>query len=306
MKRIAIAAFAALISLPALAGQLEEIPDARSWGLRVLAQARAARTAADLGAAAIADNRSARALVIPVTGNAPGANGTHFRSDVTFANWSDEEQHVGVLWLPNGDPSGTRAFRIRVRARIPVTFRDFVGAQLGRQGVGALVVLPLTPVGDFDPDGAIDAYSRIWTAQPGATGTVSQPFPAVEPSFMTGERRAMILGLRQDAEFRTNYGIVNIGENDLPFKVRILAEEGEGTLRPQHDVVVPSLGMIHRPLPELDPFGAVTVSVDVADSVPAGDFTWTTYASSTDNITGDGWVSLGAKPWGDAELDANQ
>ena len=44
---------------------------------------------------------------------------------------------------------------------------------------------------------------------------------------------------------------------------------------------------------------AVNVDEDVADDGQS----WAAYASSTDNTTGDGWVSIAARDYGDDELD---
>lgn len=290
-----------LRTLPAGSIHAERMPDARPRAAHLLAQARAAARPAP-GTCAIIENRSARALVLPVAGSAAGANGTYFRSDVTFANWNDREQVVGLIWLPNGNPDGIDLFSFVLPATSIVTEQDFVGQFLELSGLGSVIIIPITPEGDLDDDGAIDMYSRIWTPQPNATGTVSQPFPGVEPSFLTFEEEAVILGLRQDAQYRTNFGLLNLSEVDLTFELTVLTEDGGSPAVQTY--TVPSMSMIQQGIPA-GAFGQLSLGLSLTQ-VPDEEFTWMAYASSTDNITGDGWVSIAANPWDDERLDEHE
>jgi hypothetical protein len=268
--------------------------------MRLLRQARDAAAKRDVGSQAIIVNRSARALVIPAAGSAAGANGTFFRSDVTMANWNDTPQLIGLIWLPNGNPAGMSIGLTALPELSIVTERDFVSEVLEETGVGTIILLPLQADGqDLAPDAAIDAFSRIWTPQPNASGTVSQPFPAVEPSYLTNEEEGVILGLRQDAQYRTNVGIVNISDADLVFELSVLTENGAAPVVER--ITVPSLSMLQRPIPA-GAFGQLSLGLTV-ENAPGDEFTWIAYASSTDNISGDGWVSIAANPWDDEQLD---
>jgi hypothetical protein len=278
----------------------ERIPNARTRALHLLAQLRETEQQ-KVTPSAIVVNRSARALVLPAAGSVQGANGTFFRSDVTFANYADEDQAVGIMWLPNGNPDGFELIVIVLPGTSIVTAEDFVGEFLELQGLGSVVFLPLDPeAGDVDPDAAIDIYSRIWTPQPNASGTVSQPFPGVEPEYMTNEEDGVVLGLRQDAQYRTNYGLVNISEDDLTFRLTVLAEDNPDT---ETTVTVPSLSMVQTGIPAGN-HGLLSLAVEVT-SITTAEFTWLAYGTSTDNTTGDGWVSIVANPWDDEQLDEN-
>src|SRR5206468_7447563 len=94
------------------------------------------------------------------------------------------------------------------------------------------------------------------------------------------------LGLRQDDAFRTNFGIVNA--DNLPHAVKVTAI-GE-KLTKETTVTVPAYGMVQSSIPAGD-YGAVTVSFDILDSAGAS-VASVAYASSTDNVSGDGWVSI--------------
>jgi hypothetical protein len=206
------------------------------------------------------------------------------------------------MWLPNGNPEGFELLVFVLEGTTIVTAEDFVGDFLELQGLGSLIFLPLDPeAGDFDPNAAIDIYSRIWTPQPNASGTVSQPFPGVEPSFMTDEEDGVVLGLRQDAQYRTNYGLLNISEEDLTFRLTVLAEDNPDA---EVSVTVPSLSMVQTGIPAGN-HGLLSLAFEVT-STPTTEITWLAYGTSTDNTTGDGWVSIVANPWDDAQLDGEE
>ena len=63
-------------------------------------------------------------------------------------------------------------------------------------------------------------------------------------------------------------------------------------------VTVPAYGMVQQSIPAGD-YGALSVIFDITDSAGAS-IAWVGYASSTDNITGDGWVSIA---WADLTPD---
>lgn len=316
MKRFTAFLFVFLLAVPALARdarpklkrlpsgslKVERVSNPRETALRLVAQLRQPVQKRGPGAEAVIVNRSARALVIPVAGNVRGQGGTHFKSDVTLANWNEADQRVGILWLPNGNPDGLDAFETTLEGVSIITHEDFVGGLLDFEGLGSLIFRPIDSEGDADLDGAIDAYSRVWTPQPGSAGTVSQPFAAVEPSYMTDEDAGIILGLRQDAQFRTNYGILNLSGDDLTFELDIFAEAGQDPAT--RTVTVPSLSMILTNIPSGD-FGPLSIGLSLPNA-PAEEYTWLGFASSTDNTTGDGWVSLVANPYDDDRLDETE
>jgi hypothetical protein len=97
---------------------------------------------------------------------------------------------------------------------------------------------------------------------------------------------AVSLGLRQDAGFRTNYGIVNFDSAAHTFRVRFVGER----LTTEANLTVPAYGMLQTSAPAGD-YGALVIHFEVMDA-GTKPITWVAYASSTDNISGDGWVSI--------------
>jgi hypothetical protein len=282
-----------------------ELPDGAAVATRLSEQVRAgsAQIRSGVGTSAIMNNSSTRSVIIPAAGSVRGGGGTFFRSDITLVNWNQTAQDVAVVWMPNGGASTT--FRTTFPGdRPPFTVQDFVGTLLNRDGLGSLFFIPITSAGAVDPNGAIDAYSRIWTPQPNATGTVSQPFPGVDPNHLKGEYEAFVLGLRQDSAYRTNFGIVNLYNTQLNFLVTVFPESAApGALTEVH-VTIPAMSMIQQALPAGAYATPINLLVEVDQNVSGSNQVWTAYASSTDNITGDGWVSIAGKDWDDESLDS--
>jgi hypothetical protein len=319
MKKIALVCALLALSLPMYARNLSRLarmtatnpasltinPADPDLPARLIGQLKARRAAAHSGVhtSAITDSVSARALVIPAAGSLAGGGGTlFFRSDVTLVNYRATPQQVlAGIWpagtTNNFDPVNYKTITLQPNAF--VTVQDFVVNALGKSNVlGTIIVIPYTGV-DIDPFGAIDGFSRIYTKQPGSNGTVSQPFDAVDPDTFSSPLidEAIALGLRQDADFRTNFGIVNVDEKDRIFKVTFIGEKLTTTLT----LTVKAFGMIQQGVPAGD-YGALQIVYQVTNA--GSDFvTWVGYASSTDNITGDGWVSLASADLTPAELD---
>jgi len=317
MKKTALALSLLALSLPAYArnpphlsrmtavnpASLTVTPVAAGLPARLLAQLKARHTAVHNGvrAAAISDPVSARALVFPAAGSVAGGGGSlFFRSDVTLVNYRATPQLVLAGIWPAGstnslDPSVYKSITLQPNSF--VTVQDFVATTLGKSNVlGSIIIIPYTGTG-IDPAGAIDGFSRIYTKQPGSNGTVSQPFEAVDPDTFSAvlKDEAVSLGLRQDADFRTNFGIVNVDSLQRTYKVTFIGEKLTTTLT----IPVPPFGMIQQAIPAGD-YGALQIVFQVTDA--GQDFvSWVGYGSSTDNITGDGWVSLAS-----ADLTPNE
>ena len=205
--------------------------------------------------------QSQQAAVIPVAGSIQGANGTFFRSDVTLVNRRAQSQDVLVAWLQEGkDGTNAPSYRITVPPSTlnrlnglmnpPPTIFDFVG-RLGLSGVGALVFIGIDSNGNVDPQASINAFSRIWTFQPGSQGTVSQSLSSTGFTDL-GLDQGVAPGLRQDSGFRTNVGVVNLDATASDFTIGAAGDRKSSTF----SVHVPPLSMIQVPIPAGD-YGSV-------------------------------------------------
>jgi hypothetical protein len=221
-------------------------------------------------------------FIIPAAGSLQGNQGTYYRSDVTLSNQRSVAQKIAVLWVAQGVNNGSSLVTYFSLPASSVTFQDdFVAKALGKTGLGGIVVIGVDAANNPDPNAQLDGFSRIWTPQPNAGGTVSQEFAAVD--YEDTLSTSYGYGLRQDPQFRTNIGFVNLYATSNTFNVAIVGTGGTTNFT---QTVMP-YSMQQRSVPAGN-WGNFFVRVNSA----ATNFNWwSAYASSTDNITGDGWVS---------------
>lgn len=225
------------------------------------------------------------AFVIPVAGNTPGNNGTYFKSDLAFNNDRLDSQRIAVGWMQQGQNNCSQPVQYFTLSANSVTVADnFVAQNLGKVGVGAVLVLAVDAGGALDDNGEIDGYSRIWTPQPGSTGTVSQNFSAISVQDSLGSLTATLMGLKQSNQFRTNVGVVNLDNTAAHSWTFTSVFNGRTT-----SFSVPPCSMVQTSATA----GSGSSSGNVAFTVQSDGFGfyWSGFGSSTDNVTGDGWVS---------------
>jgi hypothetical protein len=162
-----------------------------------------------------------------------------------------------------------------------------VGATLGKSGLGAILITGVTSTGDLDSAAKLDGYSRIWTPQPGASGSVSQGFPSVSFFDSAGSVTAYALGNRHDSQFRTNAGVVNLDSAAHEWTVNVNGLLGERTFT----VSVPAISMKQVALPT-GTYGDLVLAFQTG----ASGFWWSAYGASVDNVSGDSWSSHAAQP----------
>ena len=234
-------------------------------------------------------------VLIPIAGDVPGANGTHFQTEVTISNRGTSTVRAAIFWLPQNQ-SGSLTTPVRTLTLDPQTtlyFPRFVTEILGQAGLGAFVVRALNDDGSTNQNARLDVYARVWTPAGTGPGTYSQ---GIYGATLTGPGTddlqpipAWVYGLRQDADFRTNYGIVNLADAPRTFTITVSGETGQ---RFERTVTLPAASMIHEPLPPERVFGALTIGM-VIHQLPSAQVSlpWTGFASSVDNHTGDAWYS---------------
>ncbi len=227
---------------------------------------------------------SASSLLIPAAGNLTGGGGTYFRSDVTLANYRSVDQRVAIGWLQAGQDNTHQPVQYFTLPALTTTaIQDFVNVSLHKTGLGAIVVLAEDSQNNPDTAGTIDGYSRIWTPQPASAGTVSQNFTSISLQDSLGSLTAIALGLRQDSGFRVGAGVVNLDSVSHSWTVTSIATGAKIT------ILVPAYSLVQTSLP--GGFGSPAGNVSLTFNSDGFGFWWSGYASSTDNVTGDGWVS---------------
>jgi len=248
---------------------------------------------------AITQERSANWILIPAAGSLQGAAGTFFRSDVMISNHRSSPQLVDLSFCQLGiscSTSGFQLMQITVPGNSQVFYGDIV-RQLGKSGsLGTLDLRARMADGSLDTSAKIAAFSRIWTREayssgtPLEGGTTSQSFPSVKIDAVHGSARVYILGLQQDLKYRTNIGIYNDDPTSAhTFTVRLLSADSQTT---SFTITVQPWSMAQGPVPAGN-WGNIMAVITPDSSI--GNENWAAYGSSTDNITGDGWVSIGSQ-----------
>jgi hypothetical protein len=221
-------------------------------------------------------------FIIPVAGSIQGGGGTFFRSDITIANRRLASQVISVGFLVRGqNNASTPTHLYSIAANTTTVTRDFIATQLGTSGLGTLLVIAVDSNGNPDTNAEIDGFSRIWTPQPGSAGTVSQAFESIDIEDDLATSYAY--GLRQDAGFRTNVGLVNLFGQTNTFTIFVNGTGGSTTFTQ----TVQPYSMEQVPLPA-GAWGDLYLRI-TSDS--ANFNWWSAYGTSVDNVTGDGWVS---------------
>jgi len=228
------------------------------------------------------------AFLFPSAGSVQGAGGTYFRSDVTLVNHRTTDQAISVGWIAQGVNNSSAPLQFfTLTANTPVILADFVGQTLHKTGLGAVLVTGIGSTGNPDTNATLDGFSRIWTNQPGAQGTVSLAFPSITFFDSLGSATAYGLGLRHDTGYRSNVGIVNLDSVAHTWTVSINGLHGTGTFT----ITVDPISMKQVALPAGN-YGDLLVSI----STTATGFWWSAYGASVDNVSGDGWVSHASQP----------
>src|SRR4029450_5964867 len=145
-----------------------------------------------------------------------------------------------------------------------------------------IIVLGQTASGASDPNAVLDGFSRIWSNQPGALGTVSQGFPSVSIFDSVGSFIAYALGLRHDNRYRTNVGIVNLDTAAHTWTVDVNGLTGSTNF----DVTVPPISMKQAGLPSGN-YGDLILTLQTTGS----GFYWSAYGATVDKPSGDSWSS---------------
>jgi hypothetical protein len=235
----------------------------------------------------IVPQTSASRILIPIAGDAAGASGTHFRSDIQIVNLRNATQRIQLHWLPQGRSGAAIAPRTVDLPPLSGFFSDnFVGSILLQSGLGGIEIVPVTPEGQPDVNARLQATARIWTPRPdGAAGTFSQTFPAIVMPGSTA-RAKTIFGSRLSSDYRLNVGITNPSQERQRFRVTVRVNTESASQNVQYETDLEPRSIEQRNIPAT----ANGIAQVLIESITAGTATdWQGWASSIDNASGDAW-----------------
>ena len=176
--------------------------------------------------------------LFPVVAHTEGAGDppTSWRSDLTVHNVMDSELTVGVLFLPfnrANDPEEVEMEELILDPRETLTIEDVIVDLFGitEDTSGALLLMCDAETFPSNPEDAVMlATTRTYTVG-SAVGTFGTAVPSVNFSgrvLNAGQSISLITGARNDSDYRSNLGIVNISFAAVPITVhfRFLDEDG--------------------------------------------------------------------------------
>ena len=229
-------------------------------------------------------------ILIPVAGNVPGLNATHFRSDIAVINLRNATQRVRFDWLPQSGGATRAPLSLDLAPLSAIRVEDFVGEVLQMNGLGSIIVTGMTSADTADLNAVLYVTSRIWTPQPNTNGTTSQSLPTI-PVSTINTPAASIFGLRRAALYRVNVGIVNLDPTRTQtFQVRDPIPLVDPPL--VHVVTIPPMTMQQVALAAVTDDAPQILVENITDAASRSN-RWVTYGASIDNVTGDSWSELG-------------
>jgi hypothetical protein len=215
-------------------------------------------------------------LVLPAVGRAPGANGTYWRSDVTLYNSRGGNADVYLRYLAAGSDNRNAAVRrYTLGGGQTLVIRDVLSDFNLSSGTGALQVFWL------DGGDGPAVTSRTYTTVPGG-GTYGQ---SIDPVIAQGYD-SVVPGLRSDASFRSNVGLVNSGDSPVGAGIALLSASGQQigtafvTLPPKSQMQTSLAGLF--PNVNVAFLGSFTIQAHTNDAP-----TLSAYGSIVDNGSGD-------------------
>ena len=207
-------------------------------------------------------------LWIPAVAHTDGVGGTAWRTDLELFNPSTGDLITRLDLL--GPDGVVASMTIHVPEGWALRFPDVVAEGLGSDGAGALRLSPI--------QGLVMATTRTFASAP--EGTYGQGIPGItESEAFTTDERAILPGLRQNGQFRTNIGFANTGPDPIDLEVRAHAASGEELGRLSYRVNGASWHQANQPLPRGTAYAIVTSATPNARYI--------TYASVVDRATDD-------------------
>lgn len=232
------------------------------------------------------------ALLVNVVINSPGKNNTFFRTDYFLINGRSTSQEILVGFIAAGvGNAGAPTTRFVLSPSTAYAIDDFLGTGTGRlnkSGVGSLLITSVFAGSNtFDSGGLLYGSARIWTNEPSSTGTNSFTTWASSPGAIHGDFVVGAIGGRQNNDFRSNYGLINLDSFTRSFTVIVTSGGVNTTL----SATLSGISMVQLALPSTLPTGGngyIVVQVFPNDNA---DFMWNSFVTTADNLTGDAWLS---------------
>jgi hypothetical protein len=254
--------------------------------MRVLIALSLLLAATTLTAAVVQPVGAAPQLLIPAAGNTPGVNGTYFRSDISIINLASHDQTVQVQWLPQPGLTAPAPVTLQLHGLSGIRSADFVNDYFNQTGLGAIMVTGMnSDATAFDVTAKLFASARIWTPEPGTTGTTSQDLVTIPVSGINTQVGAIfgVGGADNPTQYRVNVGIINVDPSRTQkFLVSYTTANGSTSF---NEVTLPPMTMTQ--VSAGTPFSPPQILIQNETEVTTRSNLWTAYGSTINNVTGD-------------------
>jgi hypothetical protein len=240
-----------------------------------------------VGYASKLDNKTSDPIFIPSTlasqttqyidgvGAVPGANNTFFRSDLLLHNAHVSSSTTAtVQFIRWGESTPFKTASVPLNARESKLFHDVLNDLFSlSSGVGSLLITSSTPV---------VAWARTYNDL-GSNGAYGQFIPAFGSAELIGAKGAILVGLSENAAFRTNAGFVN--RASIGVEIAVSAWSGAAKLA-EKTYLVPANQTLSagRVLLDLRLSGVSNIYLKIVPAATNAIYAW---ASSIDNRSSD-------------------
>jgi hypothetical protein len=214
--------------------------------------------------------------LLPSSARAPGV-GAFWTTDLTLRNTGTAAMLATVRFLGHsGDGRNGPEVEVPLAPGESRTYADVLGSLFGLESdYGPIRVSP--------SEAGLVVQGQTFT--PGGGGTFGQSVPAVPSVGLIGATPRSIVGVRQDALFRTNLMIANAGESQIEVDYDLFASSGGAPLASGRITVGPLNFVQLNVANDLHVDGVAGAAFVFSTPSPGGAFA--AYASVIDRATGD-------------------
>jgi len=234
------------------------------------------------------DQPSPHSYLLPAVAHLDGLNGTHWRSDLTLALRDGTGEDSADLYLLRSGRASAEASRstVTLTGKDSTGLPDIVSGTFQESGTAGAVLIR--------SNRELTGWSRTFTPAAADGGSYGQMVPMADMDRLQPVQD--LIGLREDARFRTDLGLINAGSQELRARIEVRDTLGK-TLGTREVRLGPySYAMLTRFLaamvgePVDDAWATVRFAPVQGEDPPRG----LAFASVIDNTSGDPTLQVAA------------
>ena len=227
----------------------------------------------------ILDNASSETMQwIDGVGSVQGGGGTFFKSELSLTNRTASTATVMISLVSRGAATPAKTVELTLAAGESRLYKNAVKEIFDLDNVA----------GSFWISGpaGLSAWARTYNdlTESGGEGSFGQFIPAFDSTDLIGSSGAIIPGLSQNSEFRTNAGFLNTGTADAGVTVSVWSSDGQKLGQNSYFVPAGTAIFVSQIIADA---GVPSLSDGYIKVVPSVEGTIYGWASSVDNVSTD-------------------